>query len=171
MRKRSLFVCGVTHALAPGGHQGTTGVQRASFFVSPHAHQAIPCRQRATNTRVAGGNQHAEDSSHEEEEDTIRVKIWRALASGEEMRLSELGNTVGERRMGELRSHLVHVERQAKTLRNKPDEWRIRRGIVRPVDIKSGDEVNEHLSPFAFKKKIRLKMRKGKGNDVFIRFV
>ena len=158
-------------ALAPGGHQGTTGVQRASFFVSPHAHQASPCRQRATgtNTRVAGGNQHAEDSSHEEEEDTIRVKIWRALASGEEMRLSELGNTVGERRMGELRSHLVHVERQAKTLRNKSDEWRIRRGIVRPGDIKSGDK--SLLGPFAFKKKIRLKMRKGKGNDVFIRFV
>ena len=93
MRKRSLFVCGAalmghTHALSPGGHQGTTGVQRASFFVSPHAHQAIPCRQRATNTRVAGGNQHAEDSSHEEEEDTIRVKIWRALASGEEMSMT-----------------------------------------------------------------------------------
>ena len=67
MRKRSLFVCGAAlnmgHtivALAPGGHQGTTGVQRASFFVSPHAHQASPCRQRAANTRVAGGNQHVE---------------------------------------------------------------------------------------------------------------
>ena len=85
------------------------------------------------------------------------------------MSLSELGNTVGERRMGELRSHLVHVERQAKTLRNKSDEWRIRRGIVRPGDIKSGDK--SLLGPFAFKKKIRLKMRKGKGNDVFIRLV
>ena len=156
-------------ALAPG-HQGTTTcVQRASFFVSPRAHQASPCRRRATNTHVAGGNQHGEDSSHEEEEDTIRVKIWRALASGEEMRLSELGNTVGERRRGELRSHLVHVERQAKTLRNKSDEWRIRRGLVRSGDIKSGDKVNEDLSPLAFKKKIRLRMRKGKGNEVFIR--
>ena len=73
------------------------------------------------------------------------------------------------RRMGELRSHLVHVERQAKTLRNKSDEWRIRRGLVRPGDIKSGDKVNEDLSPLAFKKKIRLRMRKGKGNEVFIR--
>jgi len=71
--------------------------------------------------------------------------------------------------MGELRSHLVHVERQAKTLRNKSDEWRIRRGLVRSGDIKSGDKVNEDLSPLAFKKKIRLRMRKGKGNEVFIR--
>ena len=81
-----------TCARAPGHHYC---VQRASFFVSPRAHQASPCRRRATTTRVACGNQHVEDSSHEGEEDTIRVKIWRALASGEEMRLSELGNTVG----------------------------------------------------------------------------
>jgi len=64
-----------------------------------------------------------------EPSDTIRVRIWRALASGEELSLRQLGSAVGERRQGELRSHLKHVEIQAQTLRNKSVEWRVRRGL------------------------------------------
>ena len=50
--------------------------------------------------------------------DTIRVRIWRALASGEELSLAELSRTVGVSSYGDLRSHLRHVERQASTLSN-----------------------------------------------------
>ena len=33
-----------------------------------------------------------------------------------------------------MRSHLIHVERQAKTIQNKSNEWRVRRGLL-PLDI------------------------------------
>jgi hypothetical protein len=65
--------------------------------------------------------------SEEENEDTVRVRIWRALASGEELSLKQLGIIVGERK--DLKSHLAHVEKQAKTLKNKSNEWRERRGL------------------------------------------
>jgi hypothetical protein len=66
--------------------------------------------------------------------ETIRVRIWRALASGEELSLIELAKAVGEsRRLSDLKSHLVHVEKQAKTLKNKSSEWRERRGISQDV--------------------------------------
>mmetsp|Transcript_18980 Transcript_18980/g.54688 ORF Transcript_18980/g.54688 Transcript_18980/m.54688 type:complete len:186 (-) Transcript_18980:91-648(-) len=183
MRKRSLLLS--TYGAVFWGHTiaAFAPVQLASFSASP-------CRRHDTTTcssivRAADGNQNAGNNSHgggdEGAEDTIRVKIWRALASGDELSLSELGNAVGERRLGELRSHLVHVERQAKTLRNKSDEWRIRRGLMRPTDIKSGDRMEGvelsmdsdgqlgDISPFAFKTKCRVKMRKGKRNEVFVR--
>jgi hypothetical protein len=67
------------------------------------------------------------DTSEEENEDTVRVRIWRALASGDEFSLNQLGSIVGERK--DLKSHLVHVEKQAKTLKNKSNEWRERRGL------------------------------------------
>lgn len=70
------------------------------------------------------------------EEDTIRVRIWRVLASGEEISLSDLSKAVGcAVRKGELRSHLSHVEKQAKTLKNKSSEWRIRRGLLPKEEI------------------------------------
>ena len=90
-----------------------------------------------------------------EELDTIRVRIWRTLSSGEEMTLKQLGIAVGERRLGDLKSHLVHVEKQAKTLKNKNTEWKERRGLSQ-IDTK---KLN----------KMRIKMRKGGKNDVFIR--
>jgi hypothetical protein len=65
--------------------------------------------------------------SEEENEDTARVRIWRALASGEEISLKQLGSIIGERK--DLKSHLGHVEKQAKTLKNKSNEWRERRGL------------------------------------------
>jgi hypothetical protein len=60
-------------------------------------------------------------------DDTIRVRIWRALAGGEELTLRQLASIVGERK--DLKSHLVHVEKQAKTLTNKSRKWRERRGL------------------------------------------
>ena len=76
------------------------------------------------------------DHKREEEDqqncqDTIRVRIWNALSSskGEEVSLRELGSIVGERRFGDLKSHLVHVEKQAKTIGNKSKEWKKRRGL------------------------------------------
>ena len=98
-----------------------------------------------------------QSESHPENEDTVRVKIWRALVSskGEEMTLKQLGAIVGERRTGELRTHLQHVEKQAKTLRNKNSEWRERRGLSR-VESKAHD-------------KIRIRIRRGKKNKVYIK--
>jgi len=85
-------------------------------------------------------------------EDTVRVRIWRALASlsGEEVTLKQLGMMVGERRIGELKSHLQHVKRQAKTLKNKKTEWKERRGLL------NAD-------------KLRIRIRRGKNNDICVR--
>ena len=103
-----------------------------------------------------------EDLGSDEQLDTIRVRIWRQLADGKELSLSELSNAVGERRLGELRSHLTHVEKQAKTIRNKSDEWRIRRGLS-PVVGNNGKA--------GAPRKMKLKFRKGKRNETFVRIV
>lgn len=97
-------------------------------------------------------------------EDTIRVRIWRELASGKEMTLKQLGVAVGERRIGELKSHLVHVEKQSKTLTNKSIQWRQRRGLCSP-EIGNTDESKELRRT----NKLRIRMRKGSQNQVFIR--
>ncbi|VEU42675.1 unnamed protein product [Pseudo-nitzschia multistriata] len=90
-------------------------------------------------------------------DDTIRVRIWRALSSkfGEEVSLKELGAMVGERRMGELRSHLQHVEKQSRTLRNKSAEWKERRGLTG--------------TKFERDSKIRIQIRRGKKNMLSIK--
>lgn len=92
-----------------------------------------------------------------EPDDTVRVRIWRALASsfGKEMTLKQLGAIVEERRTGELRAHLQHVEKQAKTLKNKNAEWRERRGLS-AVGTKGVD-------------KIRVRTRQGKKKEVYIK--
>ena len=101
----------------------------------------------------------------EEEKDTIRVRIWRALASGDELSMTQLCKQVGESR-GDVRSHLTHVERQARTIRNKSDDWRVRRGLA-PLTDNTGDDTGSLPNP----KKLRLKKRKGPKNEVFIRLV
>ena len=116
---------------------------------------------RPANRRSALQPKDTTDDENDEgvgAEDTIRVRIWRALADGKEFSLSKLSNAVGERRRGELRSHLAHVERQAKTLRNKSDEWRLRRGLP-------------PASKGATSKRVRLKIRKGAKNEMFVRLV
>lgn len=90
----------------------------------------------------------------EDEQDTTRVRIWRALASRKELTLKQLGAAVGERRQGDLKAHLQHVEKQAKTLKNKNAEWRERRGLS-ATDTK---KVN----------KLRIKTRRGKDNEVLV---
>ena len=52
----------------------------------------------------------------EDEKDTIRVRIWKALVSsnGKEISLTQLCKQIGVRNKGDVRSHLIHVERQAK---------------------------------------------------------
>jgi len=97
--------------------------------------------------------------SEEGELDTVRVRIWRQLADGKELSLTQLSNAVGERKLGNLRSHLTHVEKQAKTIRNKSDEWRVRRGLS-PVGSEAG-------AP----RQMKLRFRKGKKNEMFVRIV
>jgi hypothetical protein len=121
------------------------------------AHQTI----RNTCITKHCGLQQSELWNHNDEcnsdTDTIRVRIWRALANGEEVSLQQLSKIVGERKLGELRSHITHVERQAKTIGNKSDEWRVRRGLV-PVQNSAKNQ-----------KKVQIKMRKGKNNQLLIR--
>ena len=95
-----------------------------------------------------------DDGDDEKNTDTIRVRIWRALAPGDELSLKQLGSIVGERQLGDLKHHLTHVEKQAKTLRNKSNEWRERRGLVR-YDRKI--------------QKLSLITRRGKKNTVYVR--
>lgn len=96
------------------------------------------------------------------QEDTIRVRIWRALIlkltsdSKGEITLKELGAIVGQRNLGDLRDHLSHVETQAKTLKNKSKEWRLRRGFPEDWNKRKID-------------KLRLITRKGKKNIVYIK--
>jgi len=92
--------------------------------------------------------------SNDEEQDTVRVRIWRALAPGKELSLKHLGALVGERQKGDLKAHLQHVEKQAKTLKNKNADWRKRRGL--PIDNVK-------------KNKLRIKKRRGDKNEVYVR--
>mmetsp|Transcript_20977 Transcript_20977/g.44269 ORF Transcript_20977/g.44269 Transcript_20977/m.44269 type:complete len:155 (+) Transcript_20977:134-598(+) len=128
----------------------------AAFVMRPTA----PLVQKLSIYTEAGKRKRVlklQSESHPENNDTVRVKIWRALVSskGEEMTLKQLGAIVGERRTGELRTHLQHVEKQAKTLRNKNVEWRERRGLS-GVESKPDD-------------KIRIRIRRGKKNKVYIK--
>lgn len=113
-----------------------------------------------TSVDGAGGDGGDDD---ETERDTIRVRIWRALASGDELSMTELSRRVGVRRGGDLKSHLRHVERQARTLRNKKDEWRARRGLA-PRDDDGG---GLGRGP----RKLQLKTRRGGKNETFVRLV
>jgi hypothetical protein len=117
---------------------------------------------KSNQNNNATPSQEGEDSESCEQFDTIRVRIWRQLADGKELSLSQLSNAVGERRLGELRSHLSHVEKQAKTICNKSDEWRIRRGLSPAV----GNHGKTGASP-----KMKLKFRKGKKNETFVKMV
>lgn len=110
------------------------------------------CRHHWIELKLPNDN---EDGS--EQKDTIRVQIWRTLSTGDELSLSQLSKAVGERRRGELRSHLTHVERQAKTLGNKSDDWRIRRGLIPTSEGGS--------------KNMQVKIRKGRKNETYIRLV
>jgi hypothetical protein len=91
-------------------------------------------------------------------EETIRVRIWRALAAGDELTLKELGKAVGHHR--DLRSHLRHVARQAETLKNKSDDWRERRGlpIIDATDSRRMDKL-----------RLRIRNNGNRSNEMFVR--
>lgn len=126
-----------------------------------------PSKSKRANRADANQDEHKHDTDHaDHEKDTIRVRIWRALACGDELSMTQLSKKVGERNRGNLRSHLVHVERQAKTIRNKSIEWRARRGLPSPAEMGGGRGVGA-----GGPKKLRLKTRRGAKNEVFIRLV
>ena len=122
-----------------------------SAFVQPTAHSILIYKGRIL--KLTELPKEDDNLVH----DTLRVRIWRALACGEELSLSQLSSIVKERRVGELRSHLTHVQRQCKTLSNKSNEWRIRRGLM-PLSNNDRQE-----------KKLRIKMRRGKKNELYVR--
>jgi len=103
----------------------------------------------------------SDNNENDPPQDTVRVRIWRVLAErlykkDGEITVKQLGTAVGERRLGELKAHLKHVEKQAQTLQNKSHEWKQRRGLV------LGE--NKNL------KKLRLKQRKDtKYNEIYIK--
>jgi len=104
-------------------------------FIHHSQNTVLPCKK--TNNQVSffyvikpiNHRKIEGEDKEEDDRDTVRVRIWRALASGEELSLKELGVATKERSRGDLRAHLRHVEKQAKTLRNKNMEWRKRRGL------------------------------------------
>ena len=78
-------------------------------------------------TNNNNNNNNNNNSQPEEEKDTIRVRIWKALVSSnnEEISLTQLCKLINVRNKGDVRSHLIHVERQAKTIQKKSNEWRM----------------------------------------------
>jgi len=114
------------------------------------------------------------NSQPEEEKDTIRVQIWKALilSNNEEISLTQLCKLIGVRNKGDVRSHLIHVERQAKTIQNKSNEWRVRRGLLPLPDTDSQDNGgSSEGSKVGGAKKLKIKRRRGAKNEEFIRFI
>ena len=105
------------------------------------------------------------NQSRDEVEDTIRVRIWRTLASGNEFSLKQLGAVVGQRK--DLKSHLAHVEKQSRTLKNKKIEWFRRRGLL-SSDLDNNDVVVSS-SELRKIKKLRLIQRRGSKGEVYVR--
>jgi hypothetical protein len=109
-----------------------------------------------TSLALAGNNDpisEADEDDTDTERDTVRVRIWKALAPGDELSLKQLGAAVGERK--DLKSHLKHVAKQSETIKSKSTDWRRRRGL--PLD--DSPKVN----------KLRLKTRRGKKNELYVR--
>lgn len=122
----------------------------------PNRHILFSSTLLAADDHIDNNNPLVPNASHQEEErDTVRVRIWKALASGKELSLKKLGAVVGEGQQGDLRAHLVHVEKQAKTLKNKNVDWRKRRGLP-TTNVKKTN-------------KLRIKIRKGGKNEIYIR--
>ena len=95
---------------------------------------------------------HRQQAQQPDQDDTIRVRIWQILAKGDEISLKDLCAQIGERNLNNLRDHLQHVEKQAKTVSNKKPVWRQRRG----------------LPPQASKRPLRFCFRRGDKNQVLV---
>lgn len=105
-------------------HHGTTG---ATCMSNALFHQRRHASVRASI--VLKMNSGDNDKVVCTKEDTIRVRLWRALvaANGTELSLRQLGAATGQHK--DLKSHLVHVEKQSKTLQTKSVAWLERRGL------------------------------------------
>mmetsp|Transcript_1782 Transcript_1782/g.3148 ORF Transcript_1782/g.3148 Transcript_1782/m.3148 type:complete len:191 (+) Transcript_1782:26-598(+) len=67
---------------------------------------------------------------------TSRIRLWRMLTSGEYHTLSSLAQGTSLS-IQEVRHHLEHVIKQARSLKNKSPEWRARRSIPADWDVSS----------------------------------
>lgn len=93
-------------------------------------------------------------------DDTIRVRIWRALAKHGELSLKELGSLVGERNLGDLQSHLTHVSKQAKTFGKKSNEWKMRRNVL--FESSNNENNNDDVaSTRKLRKRVKILKRRG----------
>ena len=144
------------HKNLGSNHQSYHLVATGSLVKSQNCYFVL--RQKSQLSLQPQPTNQNDNDGFEEINDTIRVRIWRALAPGDELTLKQLGSIVGERQLGDLKDHLSHVEKQAKTLKNKSNQWRERRGLVSIY----GDN-NRKIE------KLRLITRRGKKNIVYIR--
>jgi hypothetical protein len=130
-------------------------------WFAPVSRTSLMSNSKSSNKNPVGDIDRSELTEESKENDTIRVRIWKALVAtkGQEVSLKKLGAMVGERNIGDLRSHLTHVERQAKTFGNKSDEWKQRRGLM----VDSGDGTTSPTQ------KVKLKSRRGDRGLTFIR--
>ena len=134
-------------------------VRSVQILVQQQAHAAATRRPprtvlRVQKLKVESSNAEENDEQDDDPVDTVRVRIWKALASADkELSLKQLGAIVGERHLGDLKSHLVHVEKQAKTFGNKSREWKERRGLL------VGDRK---------RKKAKIQKRRGEKGMVYI---
>jgi hypothetical protein len=145
------------------GNSSKNGYRLSKYtpWFAPVSSINLMSSSKSLNMIQVGGMDRSEPTEESKENDTIRVRIWKALVAtrGQEVSLKQLGAMVGLRNIGDLRSHLTHVERQAKTFGNKSDEWKQRRGLM--VDSNDGT-----TSPI---QKVKLKSRRGDRGLTFIR--
>ena len=117
---------------------------RRTFYISTNG----AALGNSLTSRAVKINDNTEDNVREEKNneeeggnDTVRVRIWNTLMAaaitnggGESiMTVKELSKLLNEK-PPDVKFHLLHVQKQAKTLANKSGEWRERRGI--PTTVK-----------------------------------
>jgi hypothetical protein len=124
---------------------------------------------RSTTSSKFSNNNKSQDHGDDNTpaDDTIRVRIWRALAKHGELSLKELGSLVGERNLGDLQSHLTHVSKQAKTFGKKSNEWKMRRNVLFES---SSNENNDDVvaSTKKLRKRVKILKRRGPKGHIFI---
>lgn len=155
-----------------------------------HKHPFRPAQDRCTSnifttTNNSNDNNNAQSDistpSEQKEDDTIRVRIWRALSTGEEMSLSKLSAAISissksittPLSQSDLRYHLKHVERQARTISNKSIEWRKRRGLIptnnNSLDNNDNGNGNDNIKKNHNKLRMHFRRDKKKRNQLYVR--
>eukprot|EP00435_Cladocopium_sp_Y103_P023560 s1977_g5.t1 len=85
-----------------------------------------------TRQCLSGRSQEVED----EFQNTARIRLWCTLTTGEYHTLSSLAQATSLS-IQEVRHHLEHVIKQARSLKNKSPEWRKRRKIPEDWELSS----------------------------------